>query len=128
MILADTSVVVTCLRHPTPRLLQIILDRDAALCGVTIAEIHAGARTPADQAGCAAVLAAFRELPILDSFWQLLGRNLAELRSHGITPSFPDALIATVALAHHLELWTYDAHFQLIRGVIPQLTLFQEPP
>jgi predicted nucleic acid-binding protein len=128
MILTDTSVVVTCQRRPTLRLLKIIQDHEAAICGVTHAEIYAGARTPADFVHCAALLALFRQVAIPDSLWRELGRNLFTLRTQGITVPFPDALIASVALANALELWTYDAQYALIQGALPQLRLFQEPP
>jgi predicted nucleic acid-binding protein len=48
MILAETTIVVDFLRAPTPRLLQIIHDHQAAICGVTRAEIYCGARAPID--------------------------------------------------------------------------------
>lgn len=50
MILADTTVVIGFLRAPTPRLLQIIQGHQAAISGVTLAEVYAGARSPADFA------------------------------------------------------------------------------
>lgn len=65
---------------------------------------------------------------IPQDLWAALGRNLSALRAHGITVPFPDALIATVAIENDLELWTRDAHFSLIQGVLPQLKLFAEPP
>jgi predicted nucleic acid-binding protein len=41
---------------------------------------------------------------------------------------FPDVVLATVAIANGIELWTRDKHFALIQGVLPALRLFQEPP
>lgn len=128
MILADTSIVITCQRRPTPRLLKILLDHNAAICGVTEAEVYAGARTPAEFARCAAVLSAFQRVSIPDSIWTVLGHNLCSLRASGNTVPFMDALIATVAIENNLELWTYDAHFFQIQFVLPNLHLFAEPP
>src|SRR5262245_43697769 len=128
MILADTSVVITCQRRPTARLLQIIQDQDAAVCGVTEAEVYAGARTSAEFARCAAVLSAFRRVGIPDTIWLPLGQNLYALRASGNMVPFMDALIAPVAIENGLELWTYDAHFLQIQTVLPKLRLFQEPP
>jgi predicted nucleic acid-binding protein len=128
MILADTSIVIACQRTPTARLLKIIQDHDAAICGVTEAEVYAGARSAAEFARCAAVLSAFQRVTIPDTIWLPLGQNLFALRTSGTTVPFMDALIATVAIAQGLELWTYDAHFQQIQGVLTQLRLFQEPP
>jgi predicted nucleic acid-binding protein len=127
MILAGASIVVTCQRRPTPRLLQIIQDHDAAICGVTEAEIYAGARTAVEFAACAAVLSAFKRVVIAEALWLPLGKNLFRLRSSSFTVPFMDALIATVAIENQLELWTYDAHFPMIQPVLPQLRLFSEP-
>jgi predicted nucleic acid-binding protein len=44
-----------------------------------------------------------------------------------VTVPFPDALIATLAIAENLELWTRDLHFTQIQRVLPSLRLFQEP-
>ena len=45
-----------------------------------------------------------------------------------MTVPFPDAVVATLAIANNLELWTRDAHFTLIQQWLPALKLFQEPP
>jgi predicted nucleic acid-binding protein len=128
MILADTSVVIVYERAPTPRLRQIITDNAAAVCGVTVAEMFAGVRTPADEARCLAALADFQRLAIPEGLWEAVGRDQALLRSAGVTVQLTDTTIAALAIASNLELWTYDAHFGLIRGVLPQLRLFREPP
>jgi predicted nucleic acid-binding protein len=56
MILAETTVVIDFLRTPTPRLLKIIQDNNAAICGVTVAEIFAGAKAVSDFAHYMAAL------------------------------------------------------------------------
>jgi predicted nucleic acid-binding protein len=113
---------------PTPRSQQIIQDNAAAICGVTLAEVYAGAKNAADIALFAAALGVFGRVAIPDSIWEMLGRSLSLLRTHGIAVPFPDALIATVAIQLQLELWTNDAHFLMIQSVLPQLKLCQEPP
>jgi predicted nucleic acid-binding protein len=128
MILTDTTVVIVCYRAPTARLLQMIQDNDAAICGVTVAEVYAGARSVADFAHCTATLAVFGQISIPETLWPMLGQNLFALRTRGISVPFSDALIATVAIENDVELWTYDAHFALIQTALPRLKLFQEPP
>ena len=128
MILTDTSVVVVYERAPTPRLRRIAADNDAAVCGVAVAEMFAGVRTPADEARCRSALADFRSLPIPESVWETVGRNQAQLRANGVTVPLPDTVVASLAEALNVELWAYDAHFALIQRVLPALQLFQEPP
>ena len=128
MILTDTSIVVVFLRGPTVRLTAIIQTHQAAICGITLAEVYAGARSPADFTRLATALSQFGTVAIPDTIWSQVGRNLSLLRSHGITVPFPDVVIATVAIDNGLELWTYDAHFSLMQTVLPGLNLFQGPP
>ena len=128
VILTDTSVVVVYERAPTPRLRRIASDNDAAVCGVAVAEMFAGARTPADEVRCRTALADFRSLSIPEALWETVGRNQARLRANGVTVPLTDTVVASLALTLDVELWAYDAHFTLIQGVFPALKLFQEPP
>jgi predicted nucleic acid-binding protein len=127
MILTDTTLVVDFLRAPTGRMIQTIQDYEAAICGATLAEVYAAARSPKDFKKYDAALSVFGRVSIPKKIWPALGRNLALLGSKGVTVPFPDALIATVALENDLELWHHDRHFPAIQMVIPQLKLFKEP-
>src|SRR5262249_45097839 len=128
MILTDTSVVIICERALTPRLQRIITDHDAAVCGVTVAEMFVGARTAADEARIAATLALFRRVPIPEALWETAGRQQALLRAAGLTVQLTDTVIATMAVTLGVELWTYDIHFTWMAAVLPGLTQFHEPP
>ena len=128
MILADTTIVVDWLRAPTPRLLQIIQSHQAAICGVTLAEAYAGARTPQDFFDIDNALTVFANISIPDAIWPKLGRNLSALGAKGLTVPLSDALIAAVAIEGDLEVWQHDHHFPDMQKVLSQLKLFQEPP
>lgn len=64
MILADTTVIIDYLRRPTARLVAIAQTQHAAICGVTVAEVYAGARSPADFARYDITLALFGSVPV----------------------------------------------------------------
>lgn len=128
MILADTTVVIDYLTAPTVRMVKILRRHAPAICGVTLAEVYAGARSPGDFKKYDTALSVFGLVPIPKKLWPSLGRNLALLGSKGVPVPFPDAVIATVALDNDLELWQHDHHFEDIQAVIPRLRLFQEPP
>jgi len=128
MILADASVVIEQQRRPTANRYQVIKASPAAVCGVTVAEVFTGARTAAEAAFCRNLLADFQCVAIPDSVWEVVGLDRARLQARGLNFPFPDTAVATIAIALDLELWTYDAHFTAIAGVIPGLRLFQEPP
>ncbi len=127
MILTDTTVVIDYLRAPTVRLVKIIQMNQAAICGPTISEIYAGARSPADFKKYDKALSLFVFAAIRKKTWPNLGRNLAKLGAKGITVPFPDALIATLGIENDIEVWARDPHFPMMQKVLPQLKLFQEP-
>jgi predicted nucleic acid-binding protein len=128
MILADTCVVIAVQRDLTNQRLRIIHEQEPAVCGITCAEVLAGARTDRDVLRIQSLLSVFRRVGTPESIWQILGANQSALMARGITVPFTDALIATVAIENDLELWTYDSHFSMMQSVLPRLRLFVEPP
>jgi predicted nucleic acid-binding protein len=118
MILVDSSVVIDYLRTGDPKIPAVSRANGAAVCGVTRAEILHGARGSKDRQRLLTVLNAFGQVPTPDS----------ALRAAGVTVPFQDVVIATVAIANDIELWTRDNQFTLIQRVLPRLRLFQEPP
>jgi predicted nucleic acid-binding protein len=127
MILVDTSVIVDFLRSPTTAMLEWLRDNEAAICGVTRAEVLAGVRNQADLRRVSASLDALGQVPVSEAVWQALGRNLFALRAAGTTVPFADALIATVAVENDLSLWARDAHYPRIQAIVTALRLFPEP-
>lgn len=73
------------------------------------------------------VLNAFVQTPTSESVWDAAGDLLAALRASGVTVPFNDVVIASVAVAVGVEVWTRDSQFQLIQRHEPRLRLFQEP-
>ena len=128
MILTDSTIVIDVSRSHDARLLGIISAFDAAVCGPTRAELLHGSRDPAHRQNLLRTLGLFQLVSIPDALWDVVGDNLAALRSNGITVPFADVIIATVAIANDIELWTRDKQFQFIQSVLPQLRLFVEPP
>ena len=126
MILIDTSVLIDYLRSPSDRVLRLFEEREAAICGVIRAEVLAGSRNPADIERIARSLDVLKHIEISERIWDRLGKNLAVLREAGVTVPFPDALIATLAMEHGVELWAKDTHFARIQQVLPALRLFRE--
>jgi predicted nucleic acid-binding protein len=127
MILIDTSVLVDYLRSPTDHARCLFEENEAAICGVTRAEVLAGARNPADLDRIAISLDVLGQVAIAEGLWDVLGKNLSLLRTAGATVPFADAVIATLAIENDLELWTRDMHFLRLQGILTGLRLFQEP-
>jgi len=128
VILIDTTVVIDYARGKDVKLVALLPTLAVAICGVVRAELLCGARDPRHRAILSTLLATFHQVPIPESLWDIVGDNLAALRSNGITVPFPDVVIATIAIENDLELWTRDTHFPMMQNVLPKLKLFVEPP
>src|SRR5262245_6856175 len=128
MILVDTSVIIAYLKKPDPKVLSLFHVHQAAICGITRAEVLHGARNAADRQRLLNQLNVFTQVAIPDSVWDAVGDALAALRAAGVTVPFPDAVLACVAIEYGIELWTRDQHFTLMQAVLSPLRLFQEPP
>ena len=127
MILVDTSVVIDYSRSSDPRMLAVFKSWDAAICGITRAEVLHGARDTAHLNKLIVGLDSFRQEDIPRSLWDQVGANLAALRTRGVTVPFADVIIASLAIQLDVDLWTRDKQFGLIQNVLPALRLFIEP-
>lgn len=126
MILLDTSVLIDYFRSKDAELLQRMRDLEAATCGVTRSEILCGTRDDQHRDRLMDALDVFHQISIPESLWDDIGDTLATLRRSGVTVPFTDVVIATVAIASGLQLWTRDKQFSLIQNLVPQLQLFDE--
>ena len=128
MILADTTVLIEQQKRPDPKRVQTALSFGAGVCGVTVAELYTGVRTPKDETTIRTILGYFQSVLIPDALWKVVGRNQARLTSVGVVVPLADTAIASVAIAVQVEVWTYDPHFIRMAAIHPGLQLFQEPP
>src|SRR5262245_7643375 len=119
MILVDANVVIGYLKKPDPKILGLFQAHQAAICGITRAEVLHGARNPADRQRLLKLLNVFAQVAIPDSIWDTVGDTLAALRAAGVTVPFPDAVLACVAITCGVELWTRDQYFTLMQAVLP---------
>lgn len=128
MILVDASVLIDFLRTKDSKLNTLFRSLPVAVCGVTRAEILAGARGGNDRQRLLRFLGAFQQLAIPDPIWDRVGEILASLYAAGITVPFPDVMIATLGIENHVDVWARDPHFSVMQRILPGIQLFQEPP
>lgn len=126
MILLDTSIPIDYFRAKDAGLLSRFESENAAICGITRAEILYGARSPVHRESLIAALDVLNQVMMPESLWDHVGDILSKLRGQGITVPFTDAVIAGVAMGNGLALWTRDKQFALINHAFPQLVLFDE--
>ena len=128
MILADSSVVIAYARGKDAKLTRLIPLHPAAVCGIVQAELLCGARDAAHRRKMLNLLAAFPQISMPESVWEIVGDSLAALRRQGVIVPFPDVAVASLGILNGLEVWARDSHFARMQTVLPPLKLFQEPP
>jgi predicted nucleic acid-binding protein len=127
MTLIDTSILITYIRKRSPAIKRFLDTNEVYLAGVSRAEVLHGAKDEADRMRLFVFLGEFGTLPVSESTWDTLGDNLARLRRAAISVPLADALIAKLAAANGLPLWSFDAHYTLIQPHIPGLQLLAGP-
>lgn len=123
-ILADSNVFIDFWKRPTRELIETFSSEDVVICGIVRSELMHGARSSSDLRRIGKALDGFEELTLEESDWVILGRQLYEFRTHGITVPFPDAIIALLAMKNDVPLWTKDKHFSLMKRIFPSLKLY----
>jgi len=111
MILVDSNVIINFWKKPDPKLREIFLTEEVAVCGVTYSEQLYGAKNEKDIETIIDALSDFCYVEIGD-IWEELGKILFRLKKKRITVPFQDALLCSVALKYNLPIWTDDKHFK----------------
>jgi predicted nucleic acid-binding protein len=125
-LLADTSVWVEYLRHGTrgwaAELDELLHRGEVLMCGPVAAELLAGLppdrRTP--------FWVRWQALPWAElqrSSWLRVGVLAGDLRRRGATVSLTDIVIAVAAAGAGAAVWSADADFERLTGVMEDLTL-----
>ena len=127
-VLADTSVWVDYLRlgrrSQAARLDDLLVTGEVVVCSPVVAEVLAGAKTP-DRSTLWLLLAGLPWANLGPVQWQSVGDAAGRLRERGETTALTDIEIAVAAVDSSSQLWTRDADFERIRGVLPALRFFE---
>lgn len=120
-VLIDTSAWIEFFTRPTARVAEtvdgLIKDDLACVTGVVLAELLCGTRTPHARD---LLLAKFKPLTFLEAtqeIWIAAGSLAAALSQRGLTLPLTDVLLAAVAQASHVSIYTTDRHFTHIPHV-----------
>lgn len=128
MILVDAGVLIDYLRTKDAKLRKLFQSEPTTVCGVTRAEILAGARSVKDRRRLLRFLGSFQQVAIPERHWDIVGDALSNLYSRGISIPFPDVVMATLGIEMDVEVWARDPHFPVMQHHLPGLKLFKEPP
>jgi len=115
-VLVDTCAWIDFLRQPQGTLgdqvVVLLANDEAAMCGVTQAELLQGAKGRKEQAQLDFLLANVACLEITAADWLGAGLALRETRAQGLQIPLTDALIAACARRNRVAVLTLDRHFQ----------------
>ncbi len=128
MILVDATVIIAYYRSGDARIASQFARLAVAICGITRTEILNGVRSPAERTRTLTILNAFQQVSFPEPLWDIVGDNLALLRSRGILLPLADAAVATLSIHLNAEAWARDRHFQAMQQILPALRLYQESP
>lgn len=92
MILADTNIIIDFWRKPNENAARVFSTEDVAICGVVRADLLHGARSMEDYRRVSLALADFPSVDMREMDWASLGYYLYQLRLHGVTIPFQDAM------------------------------------
>lgn len=124
-VLADTSVWVSYLREgtsgPSGQLDRLLDDGRVVMCGPVAAEILAGTGE-VDREKLWSLLFGLPWADLGVHEWRRVGDTAASLRRAGLSLPLTDIEIAVAAVASESALWSRDADFDRIHGVLPELT------
>lgn len=122
VIIIDTSVWIPCLRRGTPPAIQqrvrdLVQSNQAATAGPVFLEVLGGARDAAEYRRLSAEFGALIWIDVTPNTWRAAARDAFDLRRHGISVPFTDALIARTALDAGCTVLHHDRHFPMISKV-----------
>jgi len=107
---------------------QALKDDTALLCGVMVAELLQGVRSPKEKQQLEFLFANVPCLPIEAADWLSAGVALQTLRSKGMTLPLTDALIAAVANRNGVAVLSVDNHFRQLAVGLVELTQTSPTP
>jgi predicted nucleic acid-binding protein len=122
MVIVDTSAWIPFFNHPESsekRIIDELIDRgEVAVVGVVLAELLQGCRSQEERNDLKDALLALTYLGVSQATWIAAGEISAGLLRKGITLPLTDLVIAAAAIEHHCSVYSLDAHFQKIPGLI----------
>jgi hypothetical protein len=129
MILLDASVIIDYWKKPSENVAATMEREELCICGITIAELLHGTTGPLEEQRVERMIKAFLPLEMPEDLWPAVGRNLSALRQNGLSVSFQDIVLSTLAIMNDIPIWTRDGHFVRIQQkVLKELKLFDPPP
>jgi predicted nucleic acid-binding protein len=122
MVIVDTSAWIPFFNRPDStekRIIDELIDRrEAAVVGVVLAELLQGCRSAEERDELKEALLALPYLGVSQATWIAAGEISAGLLRKGMTLPLTDLVIAAASIEHRCSVYSLDAHFQKIPGLL----------
>lgn len=131
--LVDSSIWIPALNPNPPseikqRLTELIAEEMVATTDLIMLEILRGASSKALFEEMYTDLKVLKHYSLSDDDWHSAKHLAFELNRKGVVVPTVDLLIAQIAISNDLTLWHADRHFELIKGLYPELeTDYSQP-
>ena len=96
----------------------LIHEHSLCLCGIVAYELFQGVKDPKERAIIQSDLEALNYLEMNRATWESAADLSLSLRSKGITLPSSDLLLASLAMGNKCMVFTRDAHFEKIPGIL----------
>ena len=104
---------------------QIMSVHELVTCGVVRAELLHGATSEKNYQQMNEALGRVPSKDLDGADWSELGHQLYLYRTSGFTVPFTDAVIASIGMKYDIPVWANDKHFDMMKAVIPKLTVYR---
>jgi predicted nucleic acid-binding protein len=118
--LVDTSVWIDFFKGvpPVQALLEKLIAEDKVFsAGPILFELLQGVRSPEERKQVKEAFMATHYLEIKHDDWEGAASLASDLRARGITIPITDILISHLAKSNHLEVLSFDLHFDQVPGL-----------
>jgi predicted nucleic acid-binding protein len=96
---------------------KLIVEDTVFTAGPILFELLQGVKSPEERKQVKEAFQATHYLEIEPDDWEGAASLASDLRAKGITIPMTDVLIAHLAIANHLEVLSFDLHFDQIPGL-----------
>ena len=118
MVLVDSSVWIEAARRKGSAEVKCALEGlleeyQAAVCGLVWLEVLGGALA-VNRARLQSYFSVLPRLRTPEDTWDYAATHAGKLRDEGLTIPWSDVLVASVAMAHNVRVYSCDRHFDLM--------------
>ena len=123
-VLVDTSIWIEFFKPKSDigdKLEKLIKENSVWTCGIVLFELVQGTKSDHEKSKILGILSDLKYIEMTLLLWRKAGELSVSLKQKGMNLPLSDIFIATIAIEHHLHVFTLDKHFEQI----PVLSIYK---